>query len=149
MKCLTEQILPKLEEHSVSIVPYTKLNESQRDELEVMFNERMFPVLTPLSVDPSHPFPYISNISLNLGTVIVPEHPDEDDSPRFARVKLPPKLPRLIPVDGGYNFVLLEELVAAHIGSLFPGMRVLECQPFRITSDADIAFEGDEANELL
>jgi len=102
-----------------------------------------------LSVDPSHPFPYISNISLNLGTVIVPEHPEEDDPPRFARVKLPPKLPRLIPVDGGYNFVLLEELVAAHIGSLFPGMRVLECQPFRITRDADIEIEEDEANDLL
>ena len=149
MKCLTEQILPKLEEQNVRIISYTELNDSQRAELEVLFNERMFPVLTPLSVDPSHPFPYISNISLNLGTVIVPEHPEDDDPPRFARVKLPPKLPRLIPVDGGYTFVLLEELVAAHIGSLFPGMRVLECQPFRITRDADIEIEEDEANDLL
>ena len=149
MKCLTEQILPRLEEQNVRIISYTELNDSQRAELEILFNERMFPVLTPLSVDPSHPFPYISNISLNLGTVIVPEHPEEDDPPRFARVKLPPKLPRLIPVDGGYNFVLLEELVAAHIGSLFPGMRVLECQPFRITRDADIEIEEDEANDLL
>ena len=123
MKCLTEQILPKLEELGVRIISYTELTDHQRDELSNLYNERIFPVLTPLSVDPSHPFPYISNISLNLGTVVVPEHPDEDDTPRFARVKLPPKLPRLIPVDGGYNFVLLEELVAAHIGTLFPGMR--------------------------
>ncbi|HZS44777.1 MAG TPA: polyphosphate kinase 1 [Blastocatellia bacterium] len=149
MRCLTEQVLPGLEEHGVKIVSYTELNEDQRDELRTLYNDRIFPILTPLSVDPSHPFPYISNISLNLGTVVIPENPDEDESPRFARVKMPPKLPRLIPVDGGYNFVLLEELVAAHIGSLFPGMQVLECQPFRITRDADIEIEEDEANDLL
>lgn len=106
-------------------------------------------MLTPLSVDPSHPFPSISNISLNLGTLVIPEVNGEDEEPRFARVKLPPNVPRLIPVkcDAGHCFVLLEEVVAAHIESLFPGMHVVECQPFRITRDADIELVEDEASD--
>ncbi len=150
MRCLREQILPGLEKHGVRIVHYGKLNEAQRADLRIFFYERVFPVLTPLSVDPSHPFPYISNISLNLGTLVMPEEPEEEEEePKFARVKLPPNVPRLIPVDDGYSFVLLEEVMAAHIESLFPGMRVLECQPFRITRDADIEIEEDEAGDLL
>ncbi len=150
MSCLREQIMPGLEKYGVRIVHYGKLNEAQREDLRVFFYERVFPVLTPLSVDPSHPFPYISNISLNLGTLVMPEEPEEEEEePKFARVKLPPNVPRLIPVDEGYSFVLLEEVMAAHIESLFPGMRVLECQPFRITRDADIEIEEDEAGDLL
>ena len=149
MRCLIKEILPGLAQCDVRIVPYARLNEAQRTELQAFFFERIFPVLTPLSVDPSHPFPYISNISLNLGTLVSPEPLDEEDEPRFARVKLPPNVPRLIPVDDGYHFILLEELVAAHIDSLFPGMRVLECQPFRITRDADLEIEEDEAGDLL
>ncbi|MDX2043117.1 MAG: polyphosphate kinase 1 [Acidobacteriota bacterium] len=150
-RCLTKQILPGLEEYGIRIVPYGKLNKDQKAELKVFFNERIFPVLTPLSVDPSHPFPSISNISLNLGTLVVPEINNDDEEPRFARVKLPPNVPRLIPVtcEGGHCFVLLEEIVAAHIESLFPGMHVLECQPFRITRDADIELVEDEAGDLL
>lgn len=151
MRCLQKQILPGLEAHGVHLVPYGKLNKEQRAELREFFYARVFPVLTPLSVDPSHPFPYISNISLNLGTLVVPEEPEEgEEEPRFARVKLPPNVPRLIPVRSeGYCFVLLEEVIAAHIESLFPGMRILECQPFRITRDADIEIEEDEAADLL
>ena len=150
MRCLLKQVLPGLEECGVRIIPYSKLNKEQREDLRQFFNERVFPVLTPLSVDPSHPFPYISNISMNLGTLVEPEVPDDDEEPRFARVKLPPNVPRLIPVNGeGYCFVLLEEVIAAHIEMLFPGMRVLECQPFRITRDADIEIEEDEAGDLL
>jgi polyphosphate kinase len=151
MRCLRQQILPGLEMHGVRIVSYGHLNKKERDEMRNFYTERVFPVLTPLSVDPSHPFPYISNISLNLGTLVIPENADEEDEPRFARVKLPPNVPRLIPVSdsGGYTFILLEEVIAAHIETLFPGMRVLECQPFRITRDADIEIEEDEAGDLL
>lgn len=150
MRCLLKQVLPGLEKHDVKIVPYSSLTKSQRDEMRSFFNERIFPVLTPLSVDPSHPFPYISNISMNLGTLVVPEKPENGDEPRFARVKLPPNVPRLIPINGdGYSFVLLEQIMAVHIDALFPGMRILECQPFRITRDADIEIEEDEAGDLL
>jgi polyphosphate kinase len=150
MRCLLQQVLPGLGSHGVQILAYGELNKAQRDEVRTFFTERVFPVLTPLSVDPSHPFPYISNISLNLGTLVIPEDPSEDEESRFARVKLPPNVPRLIPVGGGgYSFVLLEEVIAAHIETLFPGMRVLECQPFRITRDADIEIEEDEAGDLL
>jgi polyphosphate kinase len=150
-RCLTKQILPGLEQYNVRIIPYDRLNKEQRNELRDFFNERVFPILTPLSVDPSHPFPYISNISMNLGISVVPENPEEgEEEPRFARVKLPPNVDRLIPVTGdGYCFVRLEEVMAAHIESLFPGMRIIECQPFRITRDADIEIEEDEAADLL
>jgi len=151
MRCLLKQVLPGLEEYGVRIIPYGKLNREQREQLRDFFYERVFPVLTPLSVDPSHPFPYISNISMNLGTLVVPEKPEDDEKePRFARVKLPPNVPRLIQVKGeGHCFVVLEEVMAAHIESLFPGMRIVECQPFRITRDADIEIEEDEAGDLL
>jgi polyphosphate kinase len=151
MRCLLKQILPGLEQFGVRIVSYGRLNKEQREELRDFFYERVFPILTPLSVDPSHPFPYISNISMNLGILVVPENPEEDEEEsRFARVKLPPNVPRLIPVGGdGYCFVMLEEVMAAHIDSLFPGMRIIECQPFRITRDADIEIEEDEAADLL
>jgi polyphosphate kinase len=151
MRCLQKQILSGLEEYSVRIIPYGKLNKEQREEMREFFNERIFPVLTPLSVDPSHPFPYISNISMNLGILVVPEKPEDgEDEPRFARVKLPPNVPRLLLVNGeGYCFVMLEEVMAAHIEALFPGMRIVECQPFRITRDADIEIEEDEAGDLL
>jgi polyphosphate kinase len=152
MRCLLKQVLPGLESYSVRILHYGRLERAQREELREFFNERIFPILTPLSVDTSHRFPFISNISLNLGILVVPEKPTEAEAKemRFARVKVPPNVPRLIPVTGdGYCFVLLEEVMAAHIESLFPGMRVLECQPFRITRDADLEIEEDEAGDLL
>jgi len=149
-RCLLKQILPGLEQYGVRIIPYDKLNKEQREELRLFFNERVFPVLTPLSVDLSHPFPHISNNSMNLATLVEPEIPEDGEEPRFARVKVPPNVPRLIPVNGeGYCFVLLEEVITAHIDMLFPGMRILECRPFRITRDADIEIEEDEAADLL
>ena len=149
LQCLHEAILPKLAEHGVRIVPHAQISPAQREELKQFFTERIFPVLTPLSFDPSHPFPYISNISLNLGMLVVPEAPHEEEDAKFARVKLPPNVPRLIRLGDSYQFVPLEEVMAAHIETLFPGMRVLECQPFRITRDADIEIEEDEAGDLL
>jgi polyphosphate kinase len=148
-RCLLEDVLPGLERWGVRIVPHSSLNDSERSILKTYFEEQVFPVLTPLAVDPSHPFPYISNISLNLGVRLVPAGDEGEAKPRFARVKLPPSVPRLIPVGAGFKFVLLEDLVSAHILSLFPLRKVLECQPFRITRDADIEIEEDEADDLL
>jgi polyphosphate kinase len=148
-RCLLDDILPGLERYGVRIVPHSSLNDSERSILKTYFEEQIFPVLTPLSVDPSHPFPYISNISLNLGVRLVPDGDKGEAQPRFARVKLPPSVPRLIPAGSGFKFVLLEDLVSAHILSLFPLRKVLECRPFRITRDADIEIEEDEADDLL
>jgi polyphosphate kinase len=148
-ECLLGEILPGLEQLGVRIVPYRELAAPEQQELERLFFERIFPVLTPLAVDPGHPFPYISNISLNLGVLLASPGAPVQEEPRFARVKLPPNVPRLIPVDNKYRFILLEELVRTHIGSLFPQCPILECQPFRITRDADIEIEEDEAEDLL
>lgn len=149
LACLND-VLRQLDEHGVRIVPYDEVSPEQREKLRQMFTERIFPVLTPLSFDPGHPFPYISNISLNLGTFVLPEQSTDEEETKFARIKLPPNVPRLIRLEGeNFHFVLLEELIAAHIETLFPGMRVLECQPFRITRDADIEIEEDEAGDLL
>ncbi len=149
-RCLLKQVLPGLEQFGIRIIAYNKLNKEQREELRLFFNERVFPVLTPLSVDLSHPFPHISNNSMNLATLVEPEVREDDEEPRFARVKVPPNVPRLIPVNGeGYCFVLLEEVITAHIDMLFPGMRIRECRPFRITRDADIEIEEEEAADLL
>ncbi len=147
--CLTDQILPGLRQIGVRLLELNDLNHSQRLDLERLFFDRVFPVLTPLAVDPGHPFPYISNISLNLGILLGPVDGSIDDAPRFARVKIPPNVPRLIPIAGTHDFVLLEQLVAAHIGALFPKCAILEAQPFRITRDADIEIEEDEAEDLL
>jgi len=146
--CLLHEILPGLEALGVRLVEYADVTDDQRQELERFFAERVFPVLTPLAVDPGHPFPYISNISLNLGILLGPADGSADNEPRFARVKIPPNVPRLVPV-GETSFVLLEQLVSAHIESLFPRCVILECQPFRITRDADIEIEEDEAEDLL
>src|SRR5262245_3796017 len=147
--CLIHEILPGLEEAGIRMLEYDGLSASQKQDMERFYFDRVFPVLTPLAVDPGHPFPYISNISLNLGILLGPTDSDIETEPRFARVKIPPKVPRLVPVNGGHQFVLLEQLVAAHIASLFPKCAILECQPFRITRDADIEIEEDEAEDLL
>jgi polyphosphate kinase len=148
-RCLTEDLLPALEKAGVRIVPHSKLSKEQRSQLRLYYDERVFPVLTPLTVDPSHPFPYISNISLNLGILLTSSNDDSKAEPQFARVKIPANVPRLVQVGSGYTFVLLEDLIAANIGSLFPRRRILECRPFRITRDADIEIEDDEADDLL
>ncbi|MGA9771876.1 MAG: polyphosphate kinase 1 [Blastocatellia bacterium] len=155
MRCLKNDILPELSAQGIVITPYRALSDRERRSLNAYFLENVFPVLTPQAVDPSHPFPYISNLSLNLGVMI--EASEEAASsaagaggPRFARVKVPPIVPRLVPVgDSGAEFTLLEELIAANISVLFPGMRVGEFHLFRVTRDADIEIREDEANDLL
>ncbi len=150
MSCLREQILPELEQAGIRISHYQQLNSSERTEMNSYFHEKIFPVLTPLAVDPSHPFPYISNLSLNLAVFVVGPD-DEELPPRFARIKVPPVVPRLLPitVSSGHKFVLLEQVIAANINSLFPEMNVIACHPFRTTRNAEIEIEEDEADDLL
>jgi polyphosphate kinase len=153
--CFKEDLLPALASHGIVITPYRALSDRERRSLSTYFMENVFPVLTPQAVDPSHPFPYISNLSLNLGVMIEPNGaPDSSASPappRFARVKVPPLVPRLVPVGGAQSteFIFLEELIAANIDVLFPGMRATELNAFRVTRDADIEIREDEANDLL
>ncbi|WP_462186119.1 MULTISPECIES: RNA degradosome polyphosphate kinase [unclassified Frankia] len=161
-RCFTEEVGPSLAHAGISIRFWSQLTETQRDQLHHYFHEQIFPVLTPLAVDPAHPFPYISGLSLNLA-VQVREPGGEVD--RFARVKVPQNVPRLIPVaveptgttgvPGGLApqasacFVPLEEVIAAHLSQLFPGMEVIDSHLFRVTRNADLEVEEDEAEDLL
>jgi polyphosphate kinase len=147
--CLLNEILPGLQKFGVQLVETSELAAGERENLERFFAERVFPILTPLAVDPGHPFPYISNISLNLGILLKPMNGSSNGETRFARVKIPGNVPRLVRVDDTRQFVLLEHLVSEHIHSLFPKCVILECQPFRITRDADVEIEEDEAEDLL
>lgn len=147
--CLLNEILPGLQEMGVRLVELQDLSTQEQENLRRFFIERVFPILTPLAVDPGHPFPYISNISLNLGILLRPLNGSAEEERRFARVKIPGNVPRLVRVDDTQNYVLLEHLVSAHIHSLFPKCDILECQPFRITRDADVEIEEDEAEDLL
>ena len=142
-----------LADHGIEVVGIDELTEAQRGELNRVFEDRIFPVLTPLAVDPSHPFPYISNLSLNLAVIVSDPHTGQR---RFARVKVPPLLPRFVSVTGspsddagGATFVPLEQLIAAHLGRLFSGMDVVEHHAFRVTRNADLTLEDEEADDLL
>ncbi|MEH2117014.1 polyphosphate kinase 1 [Nostoc sp.] len=153
-----EQVLrPLLVNQGIHILDYIDLNQKQRTHLNSYFEEQVFPVLTPLAVDPSHPFPFISNLSLNLAVVV--KNPDTEEE-FFARVKVPSVLPRFLPIPpelGDQNNekpahwigVPLEQAIAHNLESLFPGMNIQEYHPFRITRDADLVLEEDEADDLL
>jgi polyphosphate kinase len=144
-----DEILPALSREGIRVVPHARLDHEAKAKLRVDFEDAVFPVLTPLAVDPSRPFPHISNLSLNLAVVF------QDTSARehFARVKVPATLPQLVPVPsgsaGGHTFVLLEDLVAANLDTLFPGMEILEVHPFRVTRNADLIIQELEAGDLL
>jgi polyphosphate kinase len=140
------ELLPALEKERIRVVHWEQLSGDDKEFLGRRFRERIFPVLTPLSVDPSHPFPYISNLSLNLAAAIRDPVTGER---RFARVKIPPLLPRFTDLPDGERFVPLEEIVAAHLDQLFPGMDIVEVHVFRVTRDADVEVEEDEADDLL
>jgi polyphosphate kinase len=155
-RCLHEQIIPELSAAGVHVVPYETLELDERKALRNYFMEKIFPILTPLAVDQSHPFPYISPLSLNLGlTVQAPEghspaDPKHKHQARFVRIKVPSVTPRLVKVGKlGTKFVLLEELIEAHLNCLFPGMITGTCHRFRVTRDADIEIREDEAGDLL
>lgn len=153
MRCLREDVLPKLSAEGVLLVSYQELSEDERHQLNIYFFENVFPVLTPQAVDPSHPFPYVSGLSLNLGLMIEAEVEEEAiqlSVPRFARINVPPIVSRLVPIgDTGTKFTLLDELIAANVGALFPGMRTGASHAFRVTRDADIEIMENEAGDLL
>jgi polyphosphate kinase len=140
------ELLPALEKERIRVVHWHQLADDDKEFLGRRFRERIFPVLTPLSVDPSHPFPYISSLSLNLAAAIRDPVTGER---RFARVKIPPLLPRFTDLPDGERYVPLEEVVSAHLDQLFPGMDIVEVHVFRVTRDADVEVEEDEADDLL
>ena len=140
------ELIPALAEHGVSIVQWHELDDADREALQKTFFDGVFPVLTPLAVDPGHPFPYISNLSLNLGATVV--DPVTGDR-RFARVKVPSLLPRFVALPDGDRFILLEELIRSQFQSLFPGMDIANSYTFRVTRNADISLEEGEAEDLL
>ena len=141
------ELVPALEKERIRIVRSIEaLDPADLAFLVQEFDERIFPVLTPLSVDPAHPFPYISNLSLNLAAMV---RDPMTGVRRFARVKVPPLLPRFVPLPDGERFVPLETVIAAHLDRLFPGMELVGHHTFRLTRDADLEVEEDEAEDLL
>ncbi len=156
-RCYREDLLPKLRDHNIYVSDYGDLSDDRKEALQLYFENEIFPVLTPLAVDPGRPFPHISNLSLNLAVLLL----DSTGQRRFARVKVPQALPRVVPVYQLTNkylgqrvgkrklFVFLEEIIAANLSALFPGMQILESHPFRVTRNADMEIEEDEASDLL
>ena len=145
-RLVIEELVPALGVHGIELVDWGSLDSPSRAELSELFHQRVFPVLTPLAVDPAHPFPYISNLSLNLAVMV--SDPDDDER-RFARVKVPSLLPRLVALSDGTRYVPLEQVIAAHLHELFPGMRIEEHWVFRVTRNTDFTVDEDEADDLL
>ena len=141
-----DHVVPALAAAGVRFSDWSSLDDDDRIHLVDVFAREIFPVLTPLAVDPGHPFPYISNLSLNL--VVEVQDPSTGER-RIARVKVPPVLPRFVVMPDGERFVPLEQVIAAHLNTLFPGMTVGEHHAFRVTRNADLALEEDEADDLL
>ncbi|MGY1808383.1 RNA degradosome polyphosphate kinase [Blastococcus sp. SYSU D00669] len=144
-----KDVAPRLEDAGIRIVHWEDLAEADTKRLREYFRDQVFPVLTPLAVDPAHPFPYISGLSLNLAVSV---REPEGGSSHFARVKVPNNVPRFVPVgsvDGGATFLPLEDLIAAHLPQLFPGLEVLAHHLFRVTRNADLEVEEDRDEDLL
>lgn len=141
-----EDVVPALAEHGIVFSSWGELDEDDVKHLDEVFQERIFPVLTPLAVDPSHPFPYISHLSLSLGVLVRDPRIGER---RFARLKLPTNLPRFVVMPDGERFVPLEQVIAAHLDELFPGMDIEGHFAFRVTRNADLTLEEEEADDLL
>ena len=152
---IIDHILPDLAKEQIVLLSWDKLTAAEQERLSRYYRQQVFPVLTPLAVDPAHPFPYISGGSLNLAVLV--ENPASGKSP-FARVKVPGNLNRLVPVDDltedestnvRYGFITMENLIIAHLESLFPGMIIKEARSFRVTRNEDIDVEEDDAENLL
>ncbi|MFI2753596.1 RNA degradosome polyphosphate kinase [Cellulomonas sp. P22] len=162
-RVFAEDVQPALASQGITIVRWDDLGEDEQDRLRKFFRKQIFPVLTPLAVDPAHPFPYISGLSLNLAVVVANPATGKE---HFARVKVPPLLPRYIAVDargrpsapsaqagtiemGPTSFVPLEDVISQHLDQLFPGMEILEHHTFRVTRNEDVEVEEDDAENLL
>ncbi|MEE2777720.1 MAG: polyphosphate kinase 1 [Acidobacteriota bacterium] len=158
--CWIEQLSPQLREAGIRVQSWQELDVAEQEALGARFESEIFPVLTPLAFDPGHPFPHISNLSVNLAVLL--EDPGYGE--RFARLKVPANFPRLLAVpqlelespeavgpmgSGSRGFVLIEEVIVANLGLLFPGLEIIAAFPFRVTRDADLDLEEDEADDLL
>jgi polyphosphate kinase len=155
-RCWREELQPALAEQGITVLDYGDLDEKQRGIADTYFHETLYPVLTPLAYDPGRPFPHISNLSLNLAITIR----DDKGLERFARVKVPPSLPQFLPLTKPgrktkrkppkeISLVWLEQVIAANLGELFPGMEVIAAHAFHVTRDADLAIKELEAEDLL
>jgi len=147
-KCFQTDILPKLAQNGIEITDWESLTEDEKSYINKIFTNRIFPVLTPLAVDPSHPFPYISGLSLNLAVLVKQPETNEE---LFARVKVPASLPRFIETAefAGTKFIPLEKVIIANLHQLFPGMEIEDYYTFRITRNADLELEEEESENLL
>jgi polyphosphate kinase len=141
-----DELLPALRTHSLEILPWSELRGSERRHFTEFFERQLFPALTPLALDPAHPFPFISNMSLSLAVSV---KTPGDGTLRFARVKVPHILTRWLQVPRTLRYVPLEEVIAHNLDRLFPGMEVVECHPFRVTRNADVQRNEEEADDLL
>lgn len=155
---LMQTLIPELDKNGIRILNYKELTETQRENADRYFCENIFPVLTPLAYDPGHPFPHISNLSLNLAVIVQ----DKEGNRRFARLKVPTSLPALVPLrrsSGGlrkdgtsphsHYFVWMVQVIEANLGRLFPGMEIIESYPFHVTRNADVQIQELEALDLL
>ena len=147
-KLFHQELMPQLKQNGIEIVDWDKLTQTEIEYINKIFTQRIFPVLTPLAVDPSHPFPYISGLSLNLAVLV--KQPDTNEE-LFARVKVPASLPRFIETAEfvGSRFIPLEKVIIANLDQLFPGMQIEDYYTFRITRNADLELEEEESENLL
>ncbi|GIJ28344.1 polyphosphate kinase [Micromonospora qiuiae] len=147
--CFVDDVLPKLAAEGIQVLRWSDLGEAEQERLRSYFRDQIFPVLTPLAVDPAHPFPYISGRSLNLAVSVR----DPDGGPElFARVKVPNNVPRFVRVDRdqpGVRMLPVEDLISVHLGQLFSGMQVVECHLFRVTRNAEVEVDEDRDEDLL
>ena len=144
-RVFSESVIPDLRDQGIEIVRWSDLDREEQKTCKRLFKDRIFPVLTPLAVDPAHPFPYISGLSLNLAVVV--RNP-KSGTEHFARVKVPPIFNRFVPL-GNQRFVPLEDVISEHLKKLFPGMEVLQAHTFRVTRNEDLEVEEDDAENLL
>ena len=147
-KLFHQELMPQLKQNGIEVVDWDKLTQTEIEYINKIFTKRIFPVLTPLAVDPSHPFPYISGLSLNLAVLV--KQPDTNEE-LFARVKVPASLPRFIETAEfvGSRFIPLEKVIIANLDQLFPGMQFEDYYTFRITRNADLELEEEESENLL
>ncbi|NDG64964.1 MAG: RNA degradosome polyphosphate kinase, partial [Planctomycetes bacterium] len=142
---LLGELLPQLTTHGVDVCRWADTTDEERVQMKEFFERQLFPVLTPLAVDPSHPFPYISNMAISLGVLVRDSSTGEQ---RFARVKIPTFLKRFQKMSEG-RYVLIEDVIAAHISDLFVGMDIVHASAFRVTRNADLTLDDEDADDLL
>ena len=145
-QCLYEGILPKLAEHNIRLLDYSELSDAQKQRLRDFHEREVYPILTPLAVDPGHPFPFISDLSLSLGVLL---HNPSNNQSHFVRVKVPPNRPRWVALETPYHFVPLEQVMIHNLHTLFHGMEIVAAHPFRLTRNADVERNEEEAEDLL